>query len=397
MKSFHLTLVLLCSIFAAVLSLSCMSCDRANCGPKPKCKGGYTKDVCGCCDVCAKVEGERCGGYWNHFGRCDMDLTCVLRVNGKLFKTRLGRHIQPGHCEDDMCAAHKCGLHQKCSVVNGFPKCECPRHCKNKEKPLCGVEDGKEYLNECHLRRYECKIGQRIRVHRGPCRYCAYKGQIFKFGELIQKKDKCQVCSCAHGRWKCIPDRMCRRPMPIVSGQPMPCVVPGPRARDACPRGQMCAYVNTPKGQSGFCVPKATKQTRTSLPTTTEPPSTPVECPLRKCIPCEHGYKMDSNGCRTCQCLEAATTQATVEECPKLKCKPCKYGFKVDKNGCQSCQCTKVNVCSLPKFTGPCKALFPRYFFNKKTGKCSRFIYGGCRSNGNNFRTRKQCELKCLM
>ena len=61
---------------------------------------GYTKDVCGCCDVCAKGRGELCGGYWFHFGRCDADLTCVLRTNGKLINTGLGQRILPGRCED---------------------------------------------------------------------------------------------------------------------------------------------------------------------------------------------------------------------------------------------------------------------------------------------------------
>ena len=39
--------------------------------------GGTTTDACGCCTVCAKVEGEKCGGPWNIAGVCDKGLICV--------------------------------------------------------------------------------------------------------------------------------------------------------------------------------------------------------------------------------------------------------------------------------------------------------------------------------
>ena len=61
---------------------------------------------------------------------------------------------------------------------------------------------------------------------------------------------------------------------------------------------------------------------------------------------------------------------------------------------------TKLNpltgsTCSLPSVKGPCRGYFPRYYFNSKTGKCTRFIYGGCRGNRNNFRTLANCKAKC--
>jgi len=54
-----------------------------------------------------------------------------------------------------------------------------------------------------------------------------------------------------------------------------------------------------------------------------------------------------------------------------------------------------VDICSLQPVTGPCKAAFPRWFYDTKTGKCSQFIYGGCDGNRNNFRTKEECEKKC--
>ena len=33
------------------------------------------------------------------------------------------------------------------------------------------------------------------------------------------------------------------------------------------------------------------------------------------------------------------------------------------------------------KDPGPCRAAFPKYFYNVETGRCEKFIYGGCRGN----------------
>ena len=53
------------------------------------------------------------------------------------------------------------------------------------------------------------------------------------------------------------------------------------------------------------------------------------------------------------------------------------------------------DICSLGSETGPCKASFPRWFYDVKKGKCSQFIYGGCDGNKNNFRTEEECEKRC--
>ena len=50
-----------------------------------------------------------------------------------------------------------------------------------------------------------------------------------------------------------------------------------------------------------------------------------------------------------------------------------------------ACPPKPVDVCKLPKVVGPCRARFPRYFYNSATGDCEKFFYGGCRGNANNF------------
>ncbi|GIX72451.1 hypothetical protein CEXT_734831 [Caerostris extrusa] len=34
------------------------------------------------------------------------------------------------------------------------------------------------------------------------------------------------------------------------------------------------------------------------------------------------------------------------------------------------------SACDQEKVVGPCRAAFPRFFFNKQTGQCESFIYG---------------------
>uniref|UniRef100_A0A3Q1AGZ1 BPTI/Kunitz inhibitor domain-containing protein n=1 Tax=Amphiprion ocellaris TaxID=80972 RepID=A0A3Q1AGZ1_AMPOC len=51
--------------------------------------------------------------------------------------------------------------------------------------------------------------------------------------------------------------------------------------------------------------------------------------------------------------------------------------------------------CRLPMKVGPCRAAFPRFFYNPTNQSCSSFVYGGCESNRNNFLTLEECESSC--
>ncbi|XP_075046649.1 amyloid beta precursor like protein 2 isoform X2 [Mixophyes fleayi] len=54
-------------------------------------------------------------------------------------------------------------------------------------------------------------------------------------------------------------------------------------------------------------------------------------------------------------------------------------------------------VCSQEADTGPCRAMFPRWYFNVSQKKCVRFIYGGCGGNRNNFESLDYCMLVCTV
>lgn len=94
------------------------------------------------------------------------------------------------------------------------------------------------------------------------------------------------------------------------------------------------------------------------------------------------------------------------------KCKPFIYGGCLGNknNFCslQACQMkcpvdvqaekdrSSMNeVCRLREEPGPCRAAFPRFFFDTNTGQCRLFIYGGCQGNKNNFRSLQACRMKC--
>ncbi|KAF8763252.1 Kunitz-type serine protease inhibitor like protein [Argiope bruennichi] len=52
--------------------------------------------------------------------------------------------------------------------------------------------------------------------------------------------------------------------------------------------------------------------------------------------------------------------------------------------------------CVDDKKTGMCRAYFPSWYYNKKSGKCEKFIYGGCGGNGNRYKSEDDCKKNCV-
>lgn len=57
--------------------------------------------------------------------------------------------------------------------------------------------------------------------------------------------------------------------------------------------------------------------------------------------------------------------------------------------------CVSRRMCRLPMKPGPCRARFFRWWYNRHTGRCEEFVYGGCGGNANNFSSREACERRC--
>uniref|UniRef100_A0A8C5D6T1 Kunitz-type protease inhibitor 2-like n=1 Tax=Gouania willdenowi TaxID=441366 RepID=A0A8C5D6T1_GOUWI len=51
--------------------------------------------------------------------------------------------------------------------------------------------------------------------------------------------------------------------------------------------------------------------------------------------------------------------------------------------------------CGVGPEVGPCRAAFQRWFFNRSTGRCHAFIYGGCQGNQNNYQSEQSCFASC--
>ncbi|XP_075463121.1 LOW QUALITY PROTEIN: kunitz-type protease inhibitor 2 [Ascaphus truei] len=52
--------------------------------------------------------------------------------------------------------------------------------------------------------------------------------------------------------------------------------------------------------------------------------------------------------------------------------------------------------CAAPSYTGPCRAAFPRWYYDTTTHTCTKFTYGGCQKNNNNYRTEEECNQTCV-
>lgn len=49
------------------------------------------------------------------------------------------------------------------------------------------------------------------------------------------------------------------------------------------------------------------------------------------------------------------------------------------------CRSNRPEECQLSAETGPCRGLFPSFFFNSATNQCETFNYGGCQGKTSNF------------
>lgn len=54
------------------------------------------------------------------------------------------------------------------------------------------------------------------------------------------------------------------------------------------------------------------------------------------------------------------------------------------------------DICNQKKKPGRCMAIIPRWYYNRAWNNCTKFIYGGCQQNKNNFKTKDECEQTCL-
>ncbi|GBL77937.1 hypothetical protein AVEN_143267-1 [Araneus ventricosus] len=54
------------------------------------------------------------------------------------------------------------------------------------------------------------------------------------------------------------------------------------------------------------------------------------------------------------------------------------------------------SICRLRPVSGFCLGYFIRYYYKVNANECREFVYGGCWGNANNFRSKEECERKCV-
>ncbi|XP_012630211.2 kunitz-type protease inhibitor 2 [Microcebus murinus] len=52
--------------------------------------------------------------------------------------------------------------------------------------------------------------------------------------------------------------------------------------------------------------------------------------------------------------------------------------------------------CTAKAVTGPCRAAFPRWYFDAEKNACDNFIYGGCQGNKNSYASEEACMHRCF-
>merc|ERR1711872_146866 len=71
-----------------------------------------------------------------------------------------------------------------------------------------------------------------------------------------------------------------------------------------------------------------------------------------------------------------------------------KRGPSEGKPNCSPCE----QPLSTSSATGmSCLAYFERYYFDKSSGSCKFFVYGGCFGNASNFDSKEECEKACVV
>ncbi|XP_066276574.1 cysteine-rich motor neuron 1 protein-like [Branchiostoma lanceolatum] len=116
-------------------ALSCMACASRPCPPTPSCPGDVVKDACGCCDKCAKMVGEKCGGPWGITGTCSSALSCV---KGRTKYTGIGRAVSMGFTRMAVGVCQRKGNDKECPANSHMSRCKgrCRPTCTN-PNPAC--------------------------------------------------------------------------------------------------------------------------------------------------------------------------------------------------------------------------------------------------------------------
>ncbi|XP_029049441.2 cysteine-rich motor neuron 1 protein-like isoform X2 [Osmia bicornis bicornis] len=397
---------------AVARALSCV-CAPLECDvlTDEDCPGGLTWDPCRCCKVCARVEGEPCGGLFGFSGSCADGLQCVIKNllpntrevdEGVCTKIpgRWRRHCPHGPIMSDPgCNLVSEGLAGENGRTVSTGKCVCgppvpwcpdephpyvyaTRHeCKLNLVAKMGYDDlfnsGNTVADDVdgETRGAECPEDS-VKGEKGECK-CATGCPPVECpsGERplqVKPADPDTPGSCC-ARYDCIPAESVSW-VEATSEEPPKstkyCIYED-KARKVGERWQqsdcescvcqedgvschqpMCkSCENAIPPDPGECCPHCPPPTNSSLPESESPCRTSLEgCALT----CEHGYANGENDCPVCSCLEPKedgnddSSTDTDKICPELPHCGLNCDLAKDEAGCTVCACETPQIFDQP-------------------------------------------------
>ncbi|KAF8794867.1 Cysteine-rich motor neuron 1 protein like [Argiope bruennichi] len=211
------------SYFTTHLPLHCPPCEQIHCFKNKRrrlhCKGGWTLGICGCCKVCAKVEGEECGGQHKYLGKCDEGLVCepqeprVISFIHNGIKTVY--KVEKGICRKGFTQPYE--FQDICK-----PKCS-PAFCMKNPRGICSANENGESFQECQgfCQHTSCRACKFVESHQ-PCATCTKDDFkcIREFGRCIRKEAcKAKDYPCGKLKFNWISERKFQCQVPLCQPQ----------------------------------------------------------------------------------------------------------------------------------------------------------------------------------
>ncbi|KAK2181081.1 hypothetical protein NP493_413g02087 [Ridgeia piscesae] len=130
----------------------------------------------------------------------------------------------------------------------------------------------------------------------------------------------------------------------------------------------------------------------------------PRGCPVVDCkLSCQFGYQLDANKCHLCRCMDDPCSVSRPKRVAFWTCIVPSSRNTLSAGGIFDDLIMVVNgqagtrhvpsFCSLPAVAGPCRNHTMRW--SHSSIGCTKFQYGGCGGNENNFRSEYDCYHTC--
>ncbi|XP_035465623.1 cysteine-rich motor neuron 1 protein isoform X2 [Scophthalmus maximus] len=391
----------------ALSARECAPCDlRRTCAAAaPRgCEGGraVARDPCGCCDQCARLEWEPCGGRdWAH-GYCALGLTCAS-VNRTAAATipEIGVcKVLPDHPEAGL-EDERCPLMTGCDRAGGQCVCDARHSCLGSftypDQETCLKSSKSEGRRHEHRERHREKY---VGPSNPACMFsgcnltaegCVCESQSCHHHFAYINRSQCQeaaeelrcsgvtcpalqVPSCPHGS---VLTKSYTPPAGCCPSVPPQCTCDLSAChKPRCPSGQRAVPLSQASGQPGDCCDVFECQKDVEL---LSMDSTKASCWVNNKLRA-HEEQWKEDDCTFCQCVDGephCTAMACKQSCQNpvkipgeccpfceepsyetvspLLCPPlencslsgsdCSYGFQQDHNGCLLCQCLGNDSC----------------------------------------------------